>query len=186
MKILLALTTACVLMASSSLVAQEAPAMPTPQKEHEWLKQFVGEWESELKSSGIPGLPEMTCQGTIVSRPLGGFWISSRLKSDTPGMEMEGLQTIGYDPAAKKYVGTWVDAMGPHLWKYEGFVDPTGKILTLEADGPNFFSPGKMAKFRDIYEFSSPDRLLISSTIQGEDGKWVTFMKGEAKRVKEP
>jgi hypothetical protein len=70
-----------------------------------------------------------------------------------------------------------------HLWKYEGPVDSTGKILTLEADGPNFIT-GKTTKFRDIYEFKTKDHIAATSTMLGDDGKWVTFMTGNVKRKK--
>lgn len=39
-----------------------------------------------------------------------------------------------------------------------------------------------MSKFRDIYEFESNDDIAPSSQIPGDDGKWVTFLNGEAKR----
>ncbi len=97
---------------------------------------------------------------------------------------MVGVQTIGYDAAKKKYVGTWVDSMTDFMWKYEGSVDKSGKILTLEAEGPNFASPGKLTKFQDIYEFKSADVIAITSKMLGDDGKWVTFMSGSANRKK--
>jgi len=170
------------LLAASALVAQETPVFPKPQKEHEWLMQFVGEWESDSKAS-FAG-QQMECKGTIKSEMLGGFWVINEMKIEMMGDQMVGIQTVGYDPGSQKYVGTWVDSMTNHLWKYEGSVDDTGKILTLQAEGPNMMSPGKTAQFRDIYEFKSKDHIAISSDMQGEDGKWVTFMSGDARRKK--
>ena len=43
---------------------------------------------------------------------------------------------------------------------------------------------GKMTKYRDAYEFKSDDVMIATSSMQGEDGKWITFMTGEAKRKK--
>ena len=97
---------------------------------------------------------------------------------------MTAVQTIGYDEAKKKYVGTWVDSMMNHLWRYEGSVDDSGKILTLEADGPNFMAAGKTTKFRDAYEFKSTDHIVATSSMRTDDGKWVTFMTGQVRRVK--
>lgn len=172
------------LWASSAIVAQEIPQFPQPQKEHEWLQKFVGEWSSESKASMGPGVPEMQCQGKMKSRMLGGFWLISDNEGDMGGMKMAAVQTIGYDVEKKKYVGTWIDSMMNHMWKYEGTVDASGKKLTLEAEGPNMAKPGTTAKYRDIYEFKSNDELAISSEMQGEDGKWVVFMTGKAKRTK--
>jgi len=172
------------LFAATFVAAQEVPQFPSPQKEHEWLQQFAGDWETHSKAMMGPDQPEIKCEGAIHSRMLGGFWIVSEMKSEAMGMAMNGVQTIGYDAKKKKYVGTWVDSMSDHMWRYEGSVDESGKILTLEAEGPNFMKPGEMSKFQDIYEFKSKDHIAISSTMQGEDGKWITFMTGEARRKK--
>jgi hypothetical protein len=48
---------------------------------------------------------------------------------------MTAVWTVGYDPQKKKYVGTWVDSVTPYLWTYEGSLDASGRILTLETEG---------------------------------------------------
>jgi len=172
------------LLLCSSLLSAQEPNFPKPQAEHEWLQQFIGTWTMKNESKGVPGQPDMQCEGTIEAKMLGKFWVVSRIENDMQGEKMIGLQTIGYDAQAKKYVGTWVDSMMNHMWKYEGSVDKTGKILTLEAEGPAFLTEGKAAKFRDIYEFKSKDEMAIKTEMQQPDGKWVTFMTGMAKRTK--
>jgi hypothetical protein len=132
-----------------------------------------------------PDEPPMECSGTIDSRMIGEFWVVNEMKGNDQNLPMHGLQTIGYDPQKEKFVGTWVDSMMNHLWIYEGQFDDTGKKLTLEAEGPNFMADGKLTKFRDAYEFDTPDHIIITSSMLGEDGKWVSFMTGEAKRSKQ-
>lgn len=170
------------LAAASVAFAADLPEMPAPQKEHEWLKQFHGTWETKSKASFGPGQPEMNCDGTTESKPLGGFWVVSQMKSEMMGSPMMGQQTIGYDSKKKAYVGTWVDSMTDHMWIYKGSVDDSGKILTLEAEGPDVFNPGTTKLYRDVYEFKSKDEIAISSQVQGDDGKWTSFMSGTAKR----
>jgi hypothetical protein len=171
----------------SSIRAADPPAMPAPQKEHEWLNQLVGEWETDGEANLGPGQPPMKCHGSIQSKSLGGFWVVSEVKSEMMGTPVIAFQTLGYDPKAKKYVGTWVDSMAGHMWKYEGSVDETGKILTLEAEGPNFFGDAsKMTKFRDVYEIKSPDHVVSSGLVLGDDGKWVKFMSGNARKKATP
>jgi hypothetical protein len=172
--------------AVSQLPAQELPAFPKPQKEHEWLQKFVGEWESESEASMGPDQPAMKCKGTMSSRMLGGFWVVSEVKADMPGVQVNAIQTIGYDEKSKKYVGTWVDSMMNYMWKYEGTVEGNGTKLILEAEGPNFTQPGKTSKFRDAYEFKSKDHIVATSSMLGDDGKWVTFMTGNMRRKKQP
>ena len=166
------------------LAGQETPKAPAPQKEHEWLQQFVGEWETESEAMLEPGKPPMKCQGAEKARAIGGLWVVSEITSLMQGQTMLGVLTIGYDPEKKKYVGTWIDSMTPHLWKYEGTVDAAGKILTLEAEGPNMMMPGKMAKYRDVWELKSKDHKVLTSSMLGDDGKWTTFMTMNARRKK--
>lgn len=174
----------CVVVVSA-VQAQEPPQLPGPTKEHKWLQQFVGQWSTHSKADMGPGQPAMECEGSIVSRMIGGFWVVNEMKAEMAGSSMVGIQTVGYDAAKKKYVGTWVDSMVNYMWRYEGTVDKTGKILTLEAEGPNFMADGKLTKFQDVYEFKSADEIAIFSKMLGEDGKWITFMTGTAKRKSE-
>jgi hypothetical protein len=172
------------LLSSPLVLAQDAPNFPPPAKEHELLKQFAGKWETSAESAPAPGQPAMKCAGTIDAKMLGDLWVVSEMEADMMGTKFKAIQTIGYDGASKKYVGTWVDSMISHMWKYEGSVDKTGKILTLEAEGPNFMKPGETSKFRDVYEFKSKDLIATTSMMQGDDGQWITFMTGTAKRKK--
>jgi Protein of unknown function (DUF1579) len=183
MKMHLLAVAIAVLNPGAGVVAQP-PTMPGPQKEHDWLKQFVGEWDSESEVVAMPGQPAMKSKGTMTSRMLGGFWVVSDIKGDMMGTPMQAISTVGYDPQSKKYTGTWVDSMMNHLWKYQGTVDSTGKILSLEAEGPHFTKPGAMAKYRDIYEFKTKDQIAMSSQVLGDDGKWTQFMTSTIQRKK--
>lgn len=171
-------------LVAADLVAQDPPMVTPPTKEHQWLQKFVGEWTTESKAEFGAGQPPMQCTGSLSSRSLGEHWVLNEIKGDWVGTPMLGVQTIGYDAAKKKYVGTWVDNSNSMMWHYVGEVDSTGKVLTLEADGPNFADPGKTTKFQDIYEFKSDDEMIMTSKMLGTDGKWVSFMTGKAKRVK--
>lgn len=163
----------------SSVRAQEAPA-----PENAWLEQFTGEWETTSEFSVGPGVPQLTSSGTMSSRMLGGHWVVSEMSAEMMGTKVEAVQTLGYDAEKQKYIGTWVDSMASHLWKYEGSVDETGNKLTLEAEGPNFMAGGELTKFRDAYEFKSPDHFVATSSMLGESGEWVAFMTGDFRRKK--
>jgi hypothetical protein len=175
----LSLIVALGLLLTSSSFAQE-PSAPGPK--HEWLKQFTGEWTVSSKATAGPGQPAIEGAGTVTSRTLGGWWVVNEMRAEMHGVTIQALQTIGYDPIKKKYVGTWVDSMLNHMWHYEGTVDETGKKLNLEAEGPNLMAQGKVARFRDSYEFKTPDHIVATSAMQGEDGTWVTFMTGDMRR----
>jgi hypothetical protein len=161
------------------------PELPAPQKEHEWLGRFVGEWESTVEIPALPGQPPAKCQGTETVRAVGGFWIIAEGRSEVAGAgPFSHVMTLGYDAPKGQYVGTWVDSMTGHLWQYEGEVDPTGQILTLYSEGPCPLQGGKQFKFKEVTEFKSDDHRVFSSAMQGEDGKWTTIMTGHARRKK--
>jgi hypothetical protein len=176
--------TITILSALSAATAQEVPEFPKPTKEHAWLERFVGEWETEAKGVAGPDVPEVTCQGKMTVRMLGGFWAVCDIETDMMGTRIQAVQTIGYDSETKRYVGTWVDSVMNHLWQYDGSVDETGQVLTLVAEGPNLTTEGKTSKFRDQYEFKSKDEYVVTSSMLAEDGTWITFMTGTGKRKK--
>jgi hypothetical protein len=70
------------------------------------------------------------------------------------------------------------------LWIYEGTLDATGKVLTLDTEGPSFTQEGKLAKYQDIIEIKDQDHRLLSSQMLGDDGKWHRFMEAHYRRVK--
>ncbi|MSR31176.1 MAG: DUF1579 domain-containing protein [Gemmataceae bacterium] len=101
---------------------------------------------------------------------------------DAGGVEYHGLGTFGYDGQKKKYVGTWVDNMAPFLFHLEGALE--GNKLTLHSQGPNPMNPETLVKTRDIYEFKGKDHLILTSAIEGPDGKWVPIMTVDCVRKK--
>lgn len=169
------------LLLAPALRAQDAPSMPKPTKEHEWLRQLVGEWTTEGECTGPPGQPPVKMKGTETVRSIGGFWIHGETKGEVMGMPFTGLLTLGYDEKGKKYVGTWVDSMNGHLWTYEGAVD--GKTMTLNSVGPTMEDPAKMAKYRETIEIQGPDRRVFTSARE-QDGKFVPFMTLQYARKK--
>ena len=174
---------ACTLVAGQA-AAQELPKPAAPTKESEWLKPFVGEWEVEMESLAVAGMPAMKCKGTFSARAIGNQWIVADSVADPGGVKMVAVLTVGYDPAKKKYVGSWVDSMQTHMWIYEGTVSEDGKTISLLADGPGFADPAKTAKYKDAWEFKSKDHLVLTASVLGDDGKWTTFMTANYKRKK--
>lgn len=173
---------AVVSLCGTSVMAAEMPDFPKPTPEHQWLQQFVGEWDAETEAFMEPGQPAVHTKGTEKTESLGGFWTTSEISSTMMDMPFKGLMTLGYDTEKKKYVGTWVDSMTGQLWKYEGFVAPGSNALTLESEGACPMRPGKLTKFREVIELKDKDHKVFSSSMLGEDGKWMTMMTSTAKR----
>jgi hypothetical protein len=184
---LVAMFAACtVVSAQEEPTAKDVPEMPPmaePAKEHSWLQQFVGEWESTTELDMGPGQPPMTCKGTQSARMVGGFWMIEEGSGDFPGMgTVSSVLTIGYDAAKKKFIGTWIDSTNDFLWHYEGDLDSTGTKLSLESKGPNPMKPGTTAQFRDAVEFVSKDHRILTSSVREGDGDWVQMMAAHYRR----
>lgn len=156
-------------------ISQEPPALPKPGKEHEWLKIFEGNWTTDGECAGEPGKPPLKMKGSASGKSLGGFWAVLENRGEAFGTPFVGLLTLGYDPEKKKYVGTWIDSMTSVHWRYEGSVDASGKVLTLDTQGPNH-KTGKLEKFQEKVEIKDKDTWIFTSSMN-EDGKWTQFMK---------
>ena len=108
----------------------------------------------------------------------------SEAESEMMGQKVKAITTVGYNPAEKKYVGTFVCGVGSELWHYVGSVDDGGKTLTLEAEGPSMMDMTKRAKYKDVTEFTDADQKTLTSYMQSDDGTWVKFMTAKYERKK--
>lgn len=148
--------------------AESKAAEPNSRKAFDWLKQFEGKWATQFS-------------GTMESRTIGNRWLVSEITF--PSGEFS-VQTLGYDETKKRFVGTWVDATSNHIWHYTGTHQKNGKVIVLEASGPDMTNPKVMRDYRDIYEFNSEDEIAAVSEMKSEDGTWKAFSKSTMKRIK--
>ena len=156
-----------------------------PQDQHRWLQQLVGEWAYEHEATMGPDQPVQKFTGTEIVRPLGDLWVVCEGRSEMPGGgEAHMRMTLGYDPGKGRFVGTWVGSMMTYLWVYDGELDAAGKVLTLNAEGPNFADPSSKAlvKYQDVIGIVSHDHRTLTSRTLGPDGTWHEFMTAHYRR----
>src|SRR5687767_4137189 len=79
-----------------------------PAKDHEWLKQLVGEWDVRFKINMQPDQPPAESAGTDSVRALGDHWIIAETKTTMMGTPYSGILSLGYDPLKKQFNGTWI------------------------------------------------------------------------------
>lgn len=156
-----------------------------PTKEHAWLHKLVGEWTMEGECGGEPGQPPMKTTGIERVRKLGDIWVIGEGEGEMPGGGIgRSVMTLGFDPTRGRFVGSWVGSMMNIFWKYDGSLDASGKVLTLESDGPNFADGGKtMTKFNDVIEWKSDDHRTLTGRML-VDGKWTDLMTAHYRRKK--
>ena len=157
---------------------------PEPQKEHLWLKKLVGEWTMEGESMMGPDKAPEKFSGTERVRSLDDLWFLFEGEGLVPGMgNSTTLMTLGFDPQKKRFVGTFIGSMMTNLWVYDGALDASGKTLTLDSDGPSMTGEGT-AHYKDSITIESNDRRIMTSQVQGPDGKWTQIMKLVFRRTK--
>lgn len=155
--------------------------IPEPQQEHQWLQRLAGEWTMESVCIMEPGKPPAKFKASETVRPLGKLWVVCESEGEMPGGgTAKNIMTLGYDPARKRFVGTFVGSAMTHLWVYDGAL--VGNVLTMDCEGPSFTGPG-MSKYQDIIEMISDDHRTLSSQLWA-DGKWTQFMTAHLRRKK--
>jgi hypothetical protein len=183
-KLAVACMTSALWIAATAADAQTPPEMPKPQKQHEWLTQLAGEWETEGELVVGPNQPVIQCKGKETVRTIGPFWILSENQNSIQEMQMTGVLTVGFDPKKDKFVGTWIDSVSNFIWSYEGTLDEDGKKLTLLTEGPHPTDPNARANYREVIEVKDKDHKVFTSSLQTDDGQWMTFVTINARRVK--
>jgi hypothetical protein len=154
-------------------------------REHAWLKKLAGEWLGEGEASMGPDQPAMKWMVEERVRAIGDVWVQAESHGTMPdGSPSIMIITLGFDPERKRFTGTFVGSMMTYLWIYDGELDPSGRTLALNAEGPSMAGDGAMAKYQDIVEIISDDHRTLSSQMLMPDGSWSKFMTSHYRRKK--
>jgi hypothetical protein len=133
--------------------AQEQAQLSQVSNEHKFLHKDVGTWDATMRIFPAEGAEPIESKGTETSELFqGGMWLVSQFKGEIFGMPFSGMGTMGYDPVDKKYVGTWVDSISPHLTLLKGEYDPASKTLTSIAEGRDF-QTGQVTQSKHITRY---------------------------------
>lgn len=151
--------------------------------EHRWLQRLIGEWT--FTGSGLLGAEggRDNFSGRETVRRLGEFWIAVEAESTAGGAITRSMMTLSFDLFRRRYVGTWAGSMMPALWVYDGQLDSSKRVLTLETEGPSFEQDGHIASYRDLLTVIDDDTRRVQSFVMAETGRWREFMFSEYKRV---
>jgi hypothetical protein len=159
---------------------------PKPLSQHDWLTRLVGTWTFSGRGDMGPDQPPHEFSGKEIVRSMGGLWIVCEGTCPMPGGgEGETLMTLGYDPVAGTFVGSWAGSMMASMFRYEGQLDEAGKVLTLDSHGPTFApdaAPGTMAHYQDIIEQVSDTHRVLRSRMVHVDGSHTQFMEAHYHR----
>ena len=117
----------------------------------EFLKWEEGTWDATITQVDPKGGPPKVTHAVQTDRLRAcGKWLITELTmvGAAPGAagSYEGFGILGFDPAANKMVGTWVDSLTDYVGVSKGTVSKNGKKLTLRvptkdpASGATFMS----------------------------------------------
>jgi hypothetical protein len=153
-------------------------------EEHRWLEQLTGRWQLTFDPPSGAGEQASGPAWEELTRSLGGAWIVSESTGTMPGgSTATNILTLGYDPARKRYVGSFISSVMTNIWVYEGTLDNTGKVLTLDCEGPDFENTGRTARYQDIITIKDENTRNFSSRTQNADGTWKHVMSCDYNRI---
>lgn len=177
--------------------AQEAaPAMPdmaqmmeamtragTPGERHAILKAFEGNWKASVKMFMDPTKPPMVMEGAMNSAwILDGRFLEQRFSGDFMGQAFQGTSLFGYDNAAGRYVGLWVDNMSTHISISNGELSADGKVFTMNATKTDPMT-GKPIQMIEQITIVGPDQhTMVSWDLH--DGQRIKSMEIEYTRAR--
>ncbi len=171
------LTLLAALGALLPLTAAAQPPMPKPGPEHALLKEDAGTWDAAVESFMAPGAPPAISRGVETNTlGCGGLCLITDFKGEMmPGMTFHGHGTTTYDPAKKKYVGSWTDSMSAGLMVSESTWDAEKKTVSGTSESPDM--TGKVVKMRSVVEYKTPDNRVFTMYGPGPDGKEAMMMR---------
>ena len=162
--------------AAMAAAQQQMPPMPKPGPEHDILNMDAGTWEAVVEVTPAPGAPVMKSTGVEVSTMgCGGLCLITDFKGEMMGTPFLGHGVTTWDPAKKKYVGSWTDSMSTGLSIGESTYDPATKKWSGWMEGPDM--TGKVMKSRPSSSGRTPRRASSRCIAAGPDGKEMEGMK---------
>ena len=149
-------------------------ADPTLAPEFALLQKDVGTWDADITVTPGPGAAPQESTGRLVARLIsGGRWLITEFKNHTTGFEGHGI--YGYDPAARRYIGTWVDDMRTNLYLGEGRWDTAASTMTYtwNATLPN----GQVMTWKETSETVSENERVFRVLFPGPGGDEFEMMR---------
>jgi hypothetical protein len=167
------LSMGCALVFAGLAVAQQPPEIK-PGPEHAILKEMAGNWSGKFKMAG-GGESDCTCRYVMECN---GLWLTSNFRTKLGEQNFQGKGFDSYDPASKKFVGVWVDAMSTKPMMMEGAYDAASKTMTSMGEGPG--PDGKPQKMKLVVSMPDKDTIkekMFLMTPSGENEMFTIEMK---------
>ncbi len=148
----------------------------TPGAKHKALEPFVGTWSAKVSMYMDPAAPAMESSGTMVNSWIyDGRYLQHKFEGDMGGMKFEGSGLWGFDVAAGKYVGTWIDSMSTAISTSVGPDSKDGKTWTMASTNTDPVT-GKASVGEEVITLDNPNQHTMSM-FEDRGGKKVKTME---------
>lgn len=175
MKLLATTIGLTLILGSTSTVTAQFPAAS---KEHEILKLEEGKWDAQMTmymGPAGPYDPPVKSKGQESNRMIGDFWLVSDFSGEFEGMKFTGQGQFGFDPAKKKYVGTWIDSFSPNSSTMVGSYDAAKKTMTYTTTTVGM--DGKPSKGKNVVVYGEKQRVMTMYAAAPESGEMIKVME---------
>lgn len=127
-------------------------AYATPGEAHKMLAMDNGNWDCESTMWMGPDdqKPMKTKMAATSKMVMGGRYQESRYSGNMMGQPFEGVATVGYNNASKKYESTWIDNMGTGVMTMSGTFDQATKTMNMSGECVDPMS-GQNKKMRETF-----------------------------------
>jgi hypothetical protein len=151
---------------------------------HDYFKQFVGEWDVKTTTWMTPGAePAISQNASDATLILGRRFLMTRFSGSIFGQAFEGLQIDGYDNLTKKYLTFWIDNSSTGFYFLDGSRDTTTGVLTETANWPDPMS-GASVGVRGVTTWKSADEYVYEMYMTPPGGKEFKSMENVMTRKK--
>jgi hypothetical protein len=148
-----------------------------PGPEHKLLEPLVGTWNAKVRCWMDPTQEPQVSDGTLVRKSImDGRFIKEDFDGKLMGQPFQGLGTVGFDRAKKKFVASWLDSASTAIHLSQGTYDEGTKTWTFrhEDDCP---ITNKRVRMRDTLRIVSADEQLMEMYRQLGDEKEAKVME---------
>lgn len=151
-------------------------AYMTPGEPHKMMAASNGKWTEDMTMYMSPDAPpqKMTssCENSMI---LNGLYQKSVHKGMYNGMPFEGISTMAYNNASKKYQSTWIDNMGSGIMNMEGTYDEASKTINMKGMMTDPMTGNEMP-VRETYKIID-DKNHYMEMFETRDGKEMKTME---------
>jgi len=145
----------------------------TPGKNHELLKNYVGDWDVEIKMWPNPAAEPMISKGTYKNQLIfDGRYLKGQFEGLMGGMKSMGLEVIGFDLFKNKYTTFWIDSWSTSFVWTSGTLDASGKVLSETGMFPDPLTDGRETqKVRNVTTFIGDGQYRFEMFMSLPDGR---------------